>query len=123
MHDGTDPGYNLAVDAADAWTPNNRYTNVPRYVVNSRDNGDQLSSRFLEDASYVRLKNISIAYNLPKNMCEKIRVQGLRVFASGENLLTWTRFKGFDPEGSLSGTTANSIPGTRVITFGIKMDL
>ncbi|MCG8579341.1 MAG: TonB-dependent receptor [Bacteroidales bacterium] len=123
MHDGTDPGYNLAVDAANAWTPNNRYTDVPRYVVNGRDNGDQMSSRFLEDASYVRLKNISIGYNLPQTICEKIRVQGLRVFASGENIWTWSKFKGFDPEGALNGTTANSIPGTKVFTFGVKMDL
>ncbi|TRX71755.1 TonB-dependent receptor [Carboxylicivirga sp. M1479] len=123
MHDGSDPAYNLAVDAANAWTPNNRYTDVPRYIVDGTDNGEQMSSRYLEDASYLRLKNISIAYNLPQNICSKIRVQGLRIFASGENLWTLSNYKGFDPEGALSGTTSNSIPGTKVITFGVKMDL
>ncbi|TLX76570.1 TonB-dependent receptor [Labilibacter sediminis] len=123
MHDGTNPGYNLAVDAANAWTPNNRYTDVPRYMVDGSDNGEEISSRYLEDASYLRLKNISIGYNLPQNICEKIKMSGLRVFASGENIWTLSKFKGFDPEGALNGTTANSIPGVKVFTFGLKVDL
>ncbi len=66
MHDGTQSGNNLAVDAANAWTPNNRYTNVPRYVINNTDQSEQMSSRFIEDASYLRLKNINISYQFPR---------------------------------------------------------
>ncbi|MCG8579487.1 MAG: SusC/RagA family protein, partial [Bacteroidales bacterium] len=123
MHDGTQPGNNLASDAGEAWTPNNRYTNVPRYVVNSQDGGNQMSTRFLEDASYLRLKNITLSYQLPESACKRIKMKGLRMFVSGENLWTVTGYKGFDPEGALNGTTSNSIPGTKVFTFGLKMDL
>ncbi|MCY1719940.1 TonB-dependent receptor [Prolixibacteraceae bacterium Z1-6] len=123
MHDGTQPGANLSTDALNAWTPDNRYTDVPRYVTNSTDQGRQLSSRFLEDASYLRLKNISLGYNLPENLYSRLKLQGLRVFVSGENMLTFSKFKGFDPEGALNGTTSNSIPGVKVVTMGLKLDL
>jgi TonB-linked SusC/RagA family outer membrane protein len=122
MHDGTQPGYNLAVDAANAWTPNNKFTNVPRYIVSGGDEGNQLSSRFLEDASYLRLKNISLAYNLPKNILEKFKMDTFKLSVSGENLWTLTDYKGFDPEGSLSGTTNNSIPGVKVVNVGLKIN-
>lgn len=123
MHDGTQPGYNMAVDALNAWTPENRYTNVPRFVTNNQDQGNQLSSRFLEDVNYLRLKNISLGYNLPQKVCERIKLSGLRVFVSGENIWTLSNFKGFDPEGAINGTTSNSIPGIKVFTFGVKVDL
>jgi len=123
MHDGTSPGNNLAADAQDAWTPNNQFTDVPRYVTNNQDQGSQISTRFLEDASYLRLKNVSIGYYLPESLCMRIHVNRLKVFASGENLWTLTDYKGFDPEGAISGTTSNSIPGVKVFTFGVKMDL
>ena len=123
MHDGTQPGSNLALDAAKSWTPNNIHTNVPRYVVNNQDQSNQLSSRFLEDASYLRLKNISLRYNLPAAICERYQMSGLQVFLSAENIWTLTKYKGFDPEGALSGTTNNSIPGVKVVTMGLKIDL
>jgi TonB-linked SusC/RagA family outer membrane protein len=123
MHDGAQPGNNLAADALNAWTPNNRYTNVPRYVVASQDLGNQMSSRFLEDASYLRLKNITLGYTLPKSLTKRLRLQGLRAFVSGENLLTFTDFKGFDPEAALNGRLGNSIPGVKVVTVGLKIDL
>ncbi len=123
MHDGTKTGDNLSTDALAAWTPNNRYTNVPKYVQNNASGSNQISTRFLEDASYLRLKNISLTYNLPESICSKLKMQGLKVFVSAENLLTFTNFKGFDPEGALSGTTNNNIPGVKTYTFGIKMDM
>ena len=123
MHDGTKPGDNLSVDAADAWTPNNRYTDVPRFVTNNSDKGNQISSRFLEDGSYARLKNISLGYNLPSSLSKKFKVQRLRMFVSGENLWTLTNYKGFDPEASIVGTTNSTIPGVKTVTFGLKLDL
>ncbi|MBR8536076.1 TonB-dependent receptor [Carboxylicivirga mesophila] len=123
MHDGSQPGINLAADALDAWTPNNRYTNVPRYVAYSQDEGNQMSTRFLEDASYLRLKNITLGYTLPQAWTERFHLQGLRAFVSGENLFTLTKFKGFDPEAALNGRLGNAIPGVKVVTVGLKIDL
>jgi hypothetical protein len=123
MHDGTQTGNNLAVDAANAWTPNNRYTNVPRYVKNNTDQSEQMSSRFIEDASYLRLKNINISYQFPESTCSLLRLNSLKAFISAENLLTFTKFKGFDPEVAINGTTNNSIPGVKVVTMGLKLEL
>lgn len=123
MHDGTQSGNNLAVDAAKAWTPNNRYTDVPRYVKNNTDQSEQMSSRFIEDASYLRLKNINVSYQFSENICKTLKLNSLRAFVSAENLLTFTKFKGFDPEVAINGTTNNNIPGVKVVTMGLKLDL
>jgi TonB-linked SusC/RagA family outer membrane protein len=123
LHDGTQPGGNLAKNALNAWTPNNRFTDIPRYVVNNTDQGDQMSTRFLEDASYVRMKNITLAYNLSEQLAGRLRIQGLRVFVSGENLWTLSKYEGYDPEGAINGTTSSSIPGVKVVTLGLKLDL
>lgn len=123
MHDGTATGNNLAVDAANAWTPNNRFTNVPRYVINNTDNSEQMSSRFIEDASYLRLKNINVSYQFPERICKVMKLNSLRAFVSAENLVTFTKFKGFDPEVAINGTTNNNIPGVKVVTAGLKLEL
>lgn len=123
MHDGTTPGANLSTDALNAWTPENRFTNVPRYVANNPMNSSGQSSRFLEDASFLRLKNVSLTYNLPALMCKKIGFKAGKVFASAENLWTLTGYRGFDPEAALSGVTNNNIPGVKTYTLGLKVDL
>ncbi|WP_224489327.1 SusC/RagA family TonB-linked outer membrane protein [Robertkochia flava] len=123
MHDGTQPGSNLAVDALDAWTPNNRYTDVPRYSINNMDESNQMSSRFIEDASYLRLKNISVSYHFPDKWTSALHLSSFKAFLSAENLFTLTNYKGFDPEIAINGTTSNTIPGTRVVTIGLKLDL
>jgi TonB-linked SusC/RagA family outer membrane protein len=123
MHDGTSLGYNLSTDALNAWTPNNKFTDVPKYVANNQSNSSQLSSRYLEDASYLRLKNVSLSYNIPSNIAKKMRMKTMRVYVTGENLWTLTNYKGFDPEVGINGVTSSSIPGVKVISFGLKMDL
>ncbi|MFC2109896.1 SusC/RagA family TonB-linked outer membrane protein [Bacteroidota bacterium] len=123
MHDGTQSGNNLALDAARAWTPNNRYTDVPRYVKNNTDQSEQMSSRFIEDASYIRLKNINLSYQFSESTCKAFKLNSLKAFVSAENFLTFTKFKGFDPEVAINGTTNNNIPGVKVVTMGLKLEL
>jgi TonB-linked SusC/RagA family outer membrane protein len=123
MHDGASPGYNLSTDALASWTPNNRYTDVPLYVINNNSYSNQLSSRFLEDASYLRLKNIMLSYNLPPAVTNRLRMKGMRVYVMAENIWTVTGYKGFDPEVAINGTTGSNIPGTKVVSVGLKLDL
>jgi hypothetical protein len=68
------------------------------------------SSAVVEDASYARLKNISLAYDVPAALLKRVKVSNLRVYVSGTNLVTLTDYTGFDPEGSAFGT-ATSYPG------------
>ncbi len=77
------------------------------------------SDAYWEDASYIRLKNISISYNLPKHILSRANISGLKIYALAQNILTITSYDGLDPE-SLSNF---SLPPLRVVTLGIQLTL
>ncbi|WP_372745176.1 SusC/RagA family TonB-linked outer membrane protein [Lutibacter sp.] len=88
-----------------AWTATNTDTDMPRVGNNSNR---EISSRFVEDGSYVRLKNIALAYNLPSDVVEKFGMQNVRLAMSAQNLLTFTKYSGLDPEVSYYGSEGNN---------------
>jgi hypothetical protein len=106
------------------WTPTNTNTDVPKLFYggdNSINLGSQANSRFLEDASFVRLQNISLSYNFGKGLLEKATrgvVKGLRVYVQGQNLALWTKYTGIDPEAT-SGTFSGNTPEAVDIDLGI----
>lgn len=79
----------------DAWSPDNTDTDVPKLDINYSPKN---SSRFIYDASFIRLRNVTFAYNIPKSLCSKLMLENMRVYVSGQNLLTFTKFPGWDPE-------------------------
>jgi TonB-linked SusC/RagA family outer membrane protein len=100
-------------------------TEVPRALYNKGYNW-MGSSRFVEDASYVRLKTVSLSYNLSKKVCERIKLKEARIHATAYNLFTWTDYSGQDPEVGLPGPTGlprdnNRTPPGRRITLGINI--
>ena len=100
----------------DAWTPENTNTDVPKF-------GEQIAfdSRLLENASFLRLKNVRLSYALPSAWFEKIGViSGVRVYVTGRNLLTFTKFSGFDPEAGYN-MAMNSYPNTRQYVGGLQI--
>jgi hypothetical protein len=104
---------NALKEVQNAWTPTNTNTDIPRVIADRRE----ISSRFVEDGSYIRLKNIALGYNLPDNIIEKLGLENLRLSISAQNLLTFSKYSGLDPEvsyfGSGSGSTgqANTTKG------------
>ena len=64
------------------------------------------SNRFVEDGSYLRLKNITLAYNLPQSLLGKIGLKSLQVYVTGQNLLTFTKYSGYDPEVNAYGASS-----------------
>ena len=81
----------------------------------------EFDSRLLEDASFLRLKNLMLSYNLPAGLLKKTRViRGLRVYAQAQNLLTFTNFSGLDPEGT-TNLYAAQYPMSRQFTFGLDL--
>ena len=95
------------------WTPNNPTNDIPRARYNSKtdvDNVTRVSSRLVEDASFLRLKTISLTYSIPQTLLKKLKVQNIRLTASAQNILTFTRYSGIDPEVSnfRSSNPANS---------------
>jgi hypothetical protein len=126
---------NQTIDQLDAWKNPGDITDVPRadWDVN---NGTRTSSRYLEDASYLRLKTASFGYNLPTAFVSRMKLSSARVYVQAVNLLTWTKYKGMDPEVSYQGTGRTqtnlniiqgvdfyTTPQARTITFGININL
>lgn len=119
---------NQTVNQLAAWTPQNTNTNVPEARL-YRNNGAQPSSRFIEDGSFVRLRNVTLSYNFPKSLTSKAKIQSLRLFVSGQNLLTWTNYSGWDPEVNADDVVTNvaigydfyTAPQPRTITGGINI--
>ncbi|WP_282142696.1 SusC/RagA family TonB-linked outer membrane protein [Cellulophaga baltica] len=91
---------NATTDVLNAWTPTNTDTNIPRAGNNSNR---EISSRFVEDGSYIRLKNVALGYTFPSDLVEKLGVDNLRLSVSAQNLLTFTKYSGLDPEASYFG--------------------
>ncbi|PTQ93967.1 TonB-linked SusC/RagA family outer membrane protein [Mucilaginibacter yixingensis] len=109
----------------DRWTPTNQ--NSANYRVGGYFGGGY-SSRTVEDGSYLRLKTVQLGYNLPKGWLQKIKVSSIRVFASAQNLWTWTHYTGEDPEVSTynsvltGGFDYSAYPRARTIAFGANVN-
>ncbi|WP_315824003.1 hypothetical protein [Paraflavitalea speifideaquila] len=120
---------NVLADAGlNRWTPANPGNKYPRALAaGSRDVGI-FSSNIVEDASYLRLKNVTLAYNFSNKLLDRIKVRNLRVYASATNLFTITDYSGYDPEGNLYGqnTTLFGIdrggyPQSKVYLIGLNL--
>ena len=100
----------------DRWKKPGDVTDIPRYGITP-----QMDSRFLEDASFLRLKNLTLGYAVPQNWLEKTHfIDSARIYVQGQNLLTFTKFSGIDPESS-SNIYAAQYPMSRQFTLGIEL--
>jgi hypothetical protein len=118
MHAG-EIGEALHVDMLNRWTADNTDTDVP--VLNADQNANGTSTRFLMDASYLSFRNISIGYQLPVSLAKKAKMNDVRIFASVDNLYTFTKLKGLDPQQALSGVTDNVYTPLRTISMGLSL--
>lgn len=90
---------NSVASRMDRWTPANPNSNEPRMTdTDANRNIEQFSDRYVEDGSFIRVKNLQLGYNLPKNILENIGISSLRIYVSVDNLYTFTKYKGYDPE-------------------------
>lgn len=99
----------LAEAALNRWTPSNPSNRYPRALAGENQDVNIFSSAVVEDASYVRLRNVTLGYTLPLSIAEKLSMRSLRVYVSGTNLITWTRYKGYDPEANFYGQSTSFI--------------
>ncbi len=107
------------------WTTAGQLTDVPRPINGNaevRGNGATGGSRLFEDASYIRLKQLSLSYNLPTKLISKAKLASVRVYAQATNLLTFTKWSGYDPEFIDTGAGNNGVvPQARTYNFGINI--
>ena len=102
----------------DAWTPENSVSSIPALTaVNLNDEG-RMSEYFIEDGSFMKIKNIAIGYTVPKAIVEKVKLRNLRLYVQAQDLLTITRYTGADPEG-----LGYPYPLPRTFTFGLNLGI
>jgi TonB-linked SusC/RagA family outer membrane protein len=102
----------------DRWTPTNPSTTLPRV---GGVNNTVVSDFYIKDASYLRLKNIELGYSIPKSISKKMGLATLRVYVSGQNILTFTKMKDFDPERQQGSATDQLTPLYKIYTFGLNV--
>lgn len=118
--------FSMTTDALGRWTPENRNNDQPRIINDDPNrNRSRVSSYFVEDGSFLRLKNVQIGYTIPDGWINGL--SRMRVYVSGQNLLTFTAYEGFDPEFD-TGNNANKgidrggYPQSRIFTAGLQLD-
>lgn len=114
------------------WTPDNTNTSDPRIGTDVNDVGLSINrltrtNRWLENASYLRLRNLEFGYNIPSGLLKQVSVSNARIYVSGQNLLTFTKYKGLDPDVVGNGIQERgqdngNWPSSRIISFGFQCD-
>lgn len=114
----------LARVVGNTWTPDNPNAKYPQYITNDPNNATaNTHSRFLYSGNMLKLNNITIGYTLPKKLTQKVMIEKARIYASADNLYTFTAksFVGYTPETYESGIIAWQYPSVRTITFGVQI--
>ena len=120
LHNGSSAGRAWSKEILNRWTPENRYTDVPA-LATTTNNWTSYSTRFLQNNSYMRLKNLTLSYTLPKQLVSKASLSNVQVFVQSDNLFTIHRNQGLDPEQGITGLTYYRYPAMRSFTGGINV--
>ena len=117
-------GQNQLATTLNRWTPENQNTTMHRA---GGQGFNDISSRIVEDGSYIRLKTVNLSYNFPKDVLDNLKLSSLELYLSGQNLITWTNYSGYDPEVSVSnslimpGIDYSAYPKSRTFSFGLNV--
>lgn len=126
LSDGLDPYLNQSHEALNRWEkPGDNAANPRRLLFGATptetDNGSQISTRYLYDGDFIKLSNIRLAYTVPLYVAQKLKLTTLRIFVQGNNLKTWTKYPGYDPEAvGYPGTSSAPYPLQKVYSAGIN---
>ncbi|WP_299670419.1 TonB-dependent receptor [uncultured Polaribacter sp.] len=118
---------NLSTDALDRWRNQGDVTNFPKPVRDDPLQSDsRIQSRWVEDGSYIKLKNVNLRYSLPNTVIDNLGLRKVEVYASALNVITWTRYTGFDPDvnsysGLREGVDEGSYPQSRTFILGLNI--
>ena len=117
---------NQSTAVLNRWRQPDDITEIPRASFGNSDNS-RVSTRFIEDASYLRFKTITLSYDLPESIINKLGITSLKIYGTGENIFTITDYSGFDPEvnafggsNTVQGIDFGTYPQTRNLIFGIN---
>jgi len=119
------PSYNKLVGILDAWSPENPGGKVPIISTSDSNGNFNASDFYIEDGSYLRIRNVTLGYSLPKQLTSKLRTGAIRVYATANNLFTITNYSGFDPEIGMdnNGLDVGRYPQARSFILGLSVNL
>ncbi|WP_255491366.1 SusC/RagA family TonB-linked outer membrane protein [Dysgonomonas sp. ZJ279] len=112
---------NQTIKVLDRWTGEGTSNSVPRAIYSDPNQNVRHSNRFIEDGSYLRVKNLTLGYTLPRSISQKAFLGMTRFYISCQNLLTLTKYSGFDPEVNVSGVDLSTYPVTRTLSVGVNV--
>jgi hypothetical protein len=114
---------NQTIATLGRWNGEGTSNTMPRAIYNNPNKNSRPSDRYIEDGSYLRIKNLTIGYSLPKSWLKKSHLSTARCYMTGQNLLTFTKYSGFDPEIGINGIDNNVYPVTRTFSVGINLGM
>ena len=114
---------NQTIATLNRWTGEGTSNTMPRAIYNDPNKNTRPSDRYVEDGSYLRIKNVTLGYSLPVVMLKKAHLTSARCYVSAQNLLTITKYSGFDPEIGVSGIDNSVYPVTRTFCIGINVGM
>ncbi len=120
-NDGNKVQYSIQESQLDRWQEPGDDAMHPQRIWGGNMDSDQISSRFMLDNSFIRLKNISLSYSLPETLLQKAKIKDLKVYIQANNYLTWATQDIVDPEQRSSGYTNFEIPNVKTVTFGLEL--
>ncbi len=118
------PGQNQLASTLDRWTLENQDTDLYRA---GGQGFEDVSSRVIEDGSYLRLKTVNLSYHFNESVLEKLKMSNLEIYLAAQNLFTWTNYSGFDPDVSVAsslitpGIDYSAYPKQKTISLGLKL--
>lgn len=120
-HESMNSTYNQLASTLERWTGEGTSSSMPRAIYADPNNNSRASTRWLENGSYAKLKNLTFGYTLPENWTDRAKVKALRLYVSFDNLCTITNYSGLDPEVGLSGLDYGVYPSARTYMFGVSV--
>ncbi len=114
--------YNQTTDVLKRWQGEGTSNSMPRAVFGDPNQNTRVSDRFVENGSYLRLKNITLSYTFPKQWLQKAQIENARLSLSCENVATITGYSGFDPEVGINGIDQNRYPISRTFSLGLNFN-
>lgn len=119
---GMAAAYNQTTDVLKRWQGEGTSNSMPRAVFGDPNQNTRVSDRFVENGSYLRLKNITLSYTFPKQWLQKAQIENARLSLSCENVATITGYSGFDPEVGINGIDQNRYPISRTFSLGLNFN-
>lgn len=114
--------YNQLASTSNRWTGENSSYSMPRAIYADPNDNNRRSDRYVENGSFLKLRNLNIAYRLPERWTKSLSLQGVKVYANIDNLFTITKYSGLDPEVGVNGYDYVIYPPARTFMFGVNIN-